>query len=147
MRCVSDILWRIIVGGVFLVAAVSKYREGVNYGPPQSIYDRMVQSRPERHYVMLAVEAGVGLWLLSGWRKRWASGMAGILLLGFIALMLWELRRTDPDVCGCGISAVYPEGNDPRLALKIALVRDAVLLAGCIWMWLLSEGIKATKPA
>ena len=145
MLRVCAILWRLLIGGVFLAAAAAKYQEGIRYGPPQTLYDRVVHFSPVRHYAILGAETIVGVWLISGWGRRWASGMAGFLLLAFTAVMIWELRRTDPDPCGCGISAVFSDGGDPRVALKAAIVRNVILLAGCAWIGLVCWGMDEKK--
>lgn len=131
-------LWRVLIGGVFLLAAYGKWKEGINYLPAETIYDRIVGFSLWRHNTILAIETIIGLWVISSWRPRWSVMAAGTMLLAFCALLGAELWRETPMNCGCGMRQVFPDG-DPRVGLIIGLVRNGVLLLGCVWLYLLSE--------
>lgn len=131
-------LWRLLIGGVFVLAAYGKWHEGISYLPPQTIYDRIVGFSLWRHYAILAMEGVIGLWVIIGIRPRWSSIAAGVLLLAFCALLGAELVRENPSTCGCGIRQVFP-GGDPRVDLIMGLVRNGILLLGCAWLYLLGE--------
>ena len=133
-----NLLWRLLLGFVFLTAAFSKWHAGVPFGEAHTIYDRWVGFSPLRHYAILAAEVALGAWLISGWRPRVSAAISGLLLLGFTGLILWELRLTNPDKCGCGLEEVFPDGSNPRFALKMSAVRNVVLALGCLWLWLMS---------
>lgn len=131
-----NLLWRLLIGSVLLLAAWGKWWEGMHYGPPQTIYDRFVAMAPWRHYAMLALEAIVALWLISGWRTRAAAWVTGGMLGAFTLLLAAEIWRRTPALCGCGIAEIYPEG-DPRVALAMGIVRNAILIFGCVWLILM----------
>lgn len=130
--------WRLLIGGVLLLAAYSKWQEGISYFPPESIYDRIVAMRPWRHHAILATESLMGLWVLSGIRPRWSAAGVSVLLLGFSAMLAVEIFRESPELCGCGISKVFA-GGDPRIDLAMGIARNLLLLAGCGWLWLMSQ--------
>jgi len=130
--------WRLLIGGVLLWAAYSKWQEGISYFPPESIYDRIVAMTPWRHYAVLATESLMGLWVLSGIRPRWGALGSGVLLIAFSVMLAVEIFRESPALCGCGISKVYA-GGDPRIDLAMGIARNLLLLAGCGWLWLMSH--------
>ena len=132
-------IWRLMISLAFLAAAYGKYHEGLNYFPPETIYDRMVASSPARHYAVIGVEVVLGLWVLSTVKPRWSSAAAGLVLLGFTVILGVEIFRRTPMFCGCGMVQVYPDG-DPRVDLALGMVRNMVMMAGCGWIYML--GIK-----
>lgn len=136
---ISNWAWRVLIAGVLLWAACAKWTQGISYLPPESIYDRIVGMSLWRHYAILAVESLLALWLLSAIRPRWSALAGGMLLLGFTAILAAEIFRASPALCGCGISQVYP-GGDPRIDLGMGIARNVLLLIGCAWLWLMSEG-------
>jgi hypothetical protein len=130
-----NLLWRLLLAGVLLLAAWGKFSEGIEAPPWRTIYDRMVASIAWRHYAILAIEALMALWLLAGVKVRWAAAATTVILTGFSAILIAELWRTNPSACGCGLRQIYP-GGDPRTELWIDLVRNAILLLGCGWLWI-----------
>ena len=137
-------VWRLLIAGVLLIAAYSKWAQGRNYLEAESIYDRIVAFSPWRHYAILAVEALIGLWVLSSIKVRWSSIAGGILFAGFTAVVTAEMFRANPTDCGCGITQIFPDG-DPRVDLAFAIGRNVLLLIGCAWLWLMGEDEPA-KP-
>lgn len=131
-------LWRLLIAGVFLLAACSKWQSGINFIPPWSVYDRVVAASPLRHNAIIGFEALVAIWLLSSWRTRYAAVVASLVLTAFIVILAMELWRQSPADCGCGITEVFA-GEDPRVGLRIGIVRNALLLLGCGWLFLLGE--------
>ncbi len=131
-------VWRLLIGGVLLVSAYAKWSHGLNLGPVESIYDRIVAYSYTRHYSILAVEALIGLWMLSSLKPRWSSAVAGALLLAFTGILAAELFRQTPALCGCGIRQVFPDGIDPRVELGFSIGRNVLLLLGCAWLWLMT---------
>lgn len=138
-------IWRVLIGGTFLLAAYAKLRDGMSYLPPETIYDRIVAFSPWRHYAILGMETVIGLWVLSSIRTRWASLAAGLMVIAFCALLSAELIKESPSNCGCGIRQVYPDG-DPRSNLIAGLVRNAFLLLGALWLYFVGEEAPATPP-
>ncbi len=131
-------IWRVLIAVVFLSAAYAKWRQGISYMPPETIYDRLVAFSPWRHYAMLGVETLIGTWVLSALKPRWSSIATGALLLVFTVMLGAEIYNRSPMLCGCGIVQVFPDG-DPRVDLALGMVRNAVLMAGCAWIFLLGE--------
>lgn len=144
-----NVIWRVLIAAMFLLAAYGKWREGLHYLPPFTIYDRLIGLSLVRHNAVLLVEAALALWLLSGWRIRWSATVAGVMLLGFIGLLTAELWAETPASCGCGISQVFPDG-DPRMELIMGIIRNAVMLLGCLWLILMGDfkpGNLTTPPS
>lgn len=134
-------LWRVLIAGVFLLAAWNKWQEGINFTPPWSIYDRLVAGSALRHGAIIGLEVLVGLWVLSSLRTRYAAAAAGLILSGFIVILYLELQSQSPSDCGCGITQVFP-GGDPRVGLRAGIVRNAMLLLGCGWLMLMGDDQK-----
>lgn len=128
-----NLLWRLVLAGVLLLAAWSKLRQGVETPPWFTIYDRMVAGLAWRHYAVIGVEAAMAVWLLAGVKVRWAATGVAILLAGFSSLLIAELWRTNPSTCGCGLRQIVP-GGDPRTELWADLIRNGLLLIGCGWL-------------
>lgn len=139
-------LWRVLIAGVFLLAAWNKWQEGINLFPPWSIYDRVVAGSELRHTAIIATEALVGLWVLSSLRTRYAVSAAGIILSGFIVILFLELQSQSPSDCGCGITQVFP-GGDPRVGLRAGIWRNALLLLGCVWLFVMGQEEKPSPAA
>jgi hypothetical protein len=135
---VSTWVWRLILGVIFVTAAWTKWRAGVSYMPPETIYERLVAMSSFRHYLFVAIEGAIGLWLLSGMKMRWSSVAAAVMLLAFAGVLAAELLRRNPLDCGCGIREITPDG-DPRVAIYMSLARNGVLLFGCWWLWILAD--------
>ena len=131
-------LWRGVIALVFLGAAWVKWSDGVQYDDPLSLYDRIVAGSPVRHFGILAAEVFAAAWMLSGTKLRWSAVYTATMLVVFCIALGFEIRRADPEVCGCGLRIVTP-GGDPRIDLALAIVRNIILMFGCAWLWLLGE--------
>lgn len=141
---IASLVWRVIVGGVFLLAAYGKWKQGINYFPPYTIYDRMVQGIVWRHYAAVGIELGIGLWMLSGFRPRWSGGVAGVVTIGFTLLLVAELWRESPAGCGCGLAQIFADG-DPRAELRSDIIRNVLLLVGCGWLLMMGNGRQGSR--
>lgn len=131
-------LWRGVIALVFLTAAWSKWNTGIVYFDPVTMYDRFVAGSPIRHYAILAAEVFAGIWVLSTVKPRWSAIYSAALLTGFTVLLVIEVIRDNPVVCGCGLREVRPDG-DPRVELAFSIGRNVILLLGCGWLWLFPE--------
>lgn len=142
------IIWRWLLGGTFFVAAWGKWRSGVNITPfPETIYDRMVRGHIWVHWTLIACEVLLGLWLFSGRRKRAASLVTLLLLLGMSVLLVREIVNPDPLGCGCGLQPVFP-GRGPeevRRELIFALIRNVLLVTGTAYVAIMAKGTKVAK--
>jgi len=138
--------WRVLIAVIFLLAALTKYQQGINFLPPWSVYDRFVAFSPLRHYGVIVAEVLIAIWLISGVKTRWAASAAGLVLSGFIVILAIELTSDNPAHCGCGIMPVYP-GEDPRIGLRNGIVRNGLILLGCLWLLLLGDNPKPATQA
>ena len=70
-------------------------------------------------------EAGLGLWLLSGWSAVFSGAAAAVVLLGFTAVLLKLQRQGYTGTCGCFVTSRGRVGS-------MAIVRNLVLVALCL---------------
>lgn len=142
MQKVLTIVWRLVLAAGFLLAAWGKMQSGVNRSPfPETIYDRVVGQHEWLHYTLVGVEVTVGVWLLTGWKPRWAAGVVLVMMLGFCVLIGREMLSPDPLGCGCGLQPVIP-GRGPEVVrqdLMVSLARDVVMLLGAAYVMVMSR--------
>lgn len=85
-------------------------------------------------YVLVALELGTGLALLTPWRGAVALCAAQLLL--FIAVLGWGLHLGLDTDCGC-FGPGDAEG-DYYHSMNAAILRDVALLAACAALWWLT---------
>jgi uncharacterized membrane protein YphA (DoxX/SURF4 family) len=51
--------------------------------------------------LLIILEAGTGLWLLSGWKQPLARAVTGLQLLAFSAFLVWRVILQDTESCHC----------------------------------------------
>lgn len=126
---------RLGLGAVFLYAGFLKVyprRSQLAFAMDLSTY----QLLPEWAVIVVAetlpwAEIALGLWLWSGWKLRYAAGFAGLLLTGFVGVMLFTYARGVEANCGCFGSG---EPISPwTLARDSLLLLPAVYLAVAAW--------------
>jgi uncharacterized membrane protein YphA (DoxX/SURF4 family) len=93
---------RAVVGGVFLLAGVSKALDINAFAGEISAYQIVPTALVQPMAIALPLlEILIGGYLLLGLMQRWAAAAAGALLLVFIAAMAWALARGLALDCGC----------------------------------------------
>ena len=94
---------RIIVGVVFLLAGLLKRSGGIS--AQSSLLEAVGIERDGVRRLLVrvlpALEVGLGLWLLTGWRATQALGTALCLLVAFALVLLRALMRGYEGSCGC----------------------------------------------
>lgn len=116
------LLFRIIVGGVFVWAGVLKIIDPLGFA--QSIENYQVVSRAPAFLVALVlpwVEVVSGAFLIIGVLKRSSALLISLQLIGFIGLVAFALARGIDTSCGCF-------GSFSRRADLTLILTDAVLL-------------------
>lgn len=124
------LLFRIIVGGVFVWAGVLKIIDPLGFA--QSIENYQVVPRPVAFVVALIlpwVEVLSGAFLILGVLKRSSALLISLQLIGFIGLVALALARGIDTSCGCF-------GSFSRRADLSLILTDAVLLvlALCVFL-------------
>ncbi len=117
------LLFRIIVGGIFIWAGVLKIIDPLGFA--QSIENYRVVSRPLAFFVAVWlpwVEVLSGAFLIIGVLKRSSALLISLQLIGFIGLVAFALARGIDTSCGCF-------GSFSRRADLTLILTDAVLLA------------------
>ena len=131
MRARLRVTLRVLLGAVFVYAAYTKLRQSwLLFALSIDSY----QLLPEWGVLALArtlprLELAVGVWLVSGWKLRYSSLAATLILAGFFSVMLLSYVRGAGIDCGCF-------GVGEALSAK-TLIRDgALVMAGCLLVWL-----------
>jgi uncharacterized membrane protein YphA (DoxX/SURF4 family) len=141
MRTNVQRLIRIVIAGVFLLAAWGKFRAGRNEGTPVTIYDGWSQKAQVR-YAIMACEAATGIWLLWGRWSRTSAAVVVVLLSVFSGLIVAEFGRDHPRPCGC-FGDAFVAAHDPvaiRVSLQLDLMRNALLITGATWLYRTTAG-------
>jgi uncharacterized membrane protein YphA (DoxX/SURF4 family) len=118
---------RLALGALFLIAGYTKLRNPFLFEMAVDAYRIL----PSWAVVITAhslpwFEIGLGLLLISGWRLRYFSTIAAVLLGFFVVTMAITYSRGVEASCGC---FGFGEKISPR-----TLARDAVLLAAAIFL-------------
>ncbi|MBP1767120.1 MAG: DoxX family protein [Candidatus Aminicenantes bacterium] len=117
------LLFRVIVGGVFVWAGVLKIIDPLGFA--QSIENYQVVSRVPAFLVALVlpwIEVLSGAFLILGLLRRSSALLISLQLIGFIGLVAFALARGIDTSCGCF-------GSFSRRADLSLILTDAVLLA------------------
>lgn len=121
---------RRVLGGVFLFAAVSKIRDSGKFAA--AIDALGVESPAFRTTLKIVVplaEAGLGIWLWTGWNPLYA-GVTALALLVLLTVALINLRRKGyRGTCGC-----FPGDAGAVGAAQIG--RNASLVVLALWLLL-----------
>jgi uncharacterized membrane protein YphA (DoxX/SURF4 family) len=120
------VLWRVLIGGVFLFAGFSKllipHAEVMAHVQQYQVLPLWLV--PWTATVLPWVEVGSGTALLVGFYTTWAAGVIAAQLLSFSGLMVVVLAAGIPiEDCGC-----FGNLGLPETPLQV-LIRDLVMLA------------------
>lgn len=135
---------RPLLGSVFLLAAVSKLRDPVGFSTVLGALgiERPLLVKSLRVSVPLA-EAGLGIWLLSGWQPTGSAGTTVVAMM-FLTMVLLVLRwRGYTGSCGCFA------GHDNGVG-ALTITRNVILLLLAIWASFgsyVGPGSKVVTPA
>src|SRR5262249_41968840 len=121
---------RAIVGGVFLLAGISKALDmhafAGEIGAYQIVPSVLVQPMS---MALPLLEILLGVYLLLGLMQRWAAIAAGALLLIFIGAMIWVLAHGLTLDCSCF-------GNVPGLNAFRDTVSAGTIIRDAFWLLL-----------
>lgn len=132
---------RVALAAVFLYAAYAKLKAPW-YMFAASIDSYQMVSPWASQFIartLPAFELVLGLWLLIGWKLRWAALVSGILLLAFWLSMATAFAKGLAIDCGC-----FGSGEPVS---KLTLLRDGALvaMAGALW-WFSRPRVGTAAP-
>ena len=125
---------RLLLAGVFLWGAVAKAvfppSEATMYGA------LLMACGPALRYAMIVVEAGLAVWLASGWRPRASAWTTVLVLSVFCGAIVSEAMRDHPRPCGChGKTAEEASsGEAARRVLLWSLGRNGAMAVAASWV-------------
>lgn len=123
---------RVAVGVLFLGASVEKALSLADWQAIVGFFMRQFAAAPGATVsvavVIVAVEALLGITLITGWQARFVSRVAIGALIVFSAALGWMLLDpTAPENCGCGRLATILKGELDEA--MFGLIRNALLIA------------------
>jgi uncharacterized membrane protein YphA (DoxX/SURF4 family) len=121
------VIFSVLTAVVFIVSAIAKWVDirdfelyvfsfGFLDFDPVTVLSRL----------LVVLELGTGLWLLSGWKPLWARALAIVELVGFSVFLFWRLVVGDDSSCHCF-------GNLVDINPEQSLIKNAVLLL-CVFL-------------
>lgn len=132
--------WRVLVargiealiGGVLLIAGLLKAWEPLSFIQQITDYKIITAPGPVKiiAWTMIAVECGLGMALLVGFRRRVTIPLAGGLFVLFLGAVGWAWASGATEDCGCF-------GSWVKRTPAEAFAEDAVMLAALMGAWFL----------
>lgn len=128
--------WRLFFAAMFLAAAWPKFTDPQGFAVMVAQYQMLPAFAVNAFSVWLpALEVVTGVALLFSPYEREASALLGLLMLMFIVALSQALARQLGIACGCfDIRGATDPGQS-----WFALLRDIVLMAPIVWMWVRAE--------
>ena len=122
--------------GISLFFALTAYSKLSPGSESKTILSQFSISVPNLNYVLAGVECFLAGWLLSGTYAEIAAASTAFTLSVFTGVIVRELLKSRPLTCGCiGIGAVARDIAAIRLGLLASLLRNLLLLLGCMWLY------------
>lgn len=127
------VVLRFVLAAIFAGAGVMKLTGSIDYGG--TIYGSVLEKSPWIGHSVAVVEIIFAIWLISGFRLRWAALSLVVSLSLFIGLIGAELLSSTPRACGCFGSAVSASASVrvqlmTSLLMNVGLIIAGVFLAG-----------------
>ena len=122
---------QLCVGGILIASALGKSLDVAGFVDVLRTYRFFPEATLQTTaWSVMAVEAVVGLWILSGWRLRQAACVAGVVNVGYTVWMTVSLARgLELENCGC-YGVFFPQPLRWYSPLE-----DLVLVAACAGLW------------
>lgn len=100
--------------------------------PEHSVLEAWVQKIPNFLPILLTLEMGLVLWLISGLFKRSALAVVIVMMAAFTSILTYEIVQEDPRPCGCSKQERLENAREVKkqLAMQIALDVSLMGLAG-----------------
>jgi len=122
------LMLRIILGGVFIVAGISKLIDSqLLFTQIWKIGITNVVIVQIFSYGLIVLELLLGLLLIFLFRK-WVAIITGVVLMGFCLFLGYLIYNHDPSSCGCF-------GNFVHISNKQELLNNLALLMGIIYLY------------
>ncbi len=127
------LLLRVVMGGVFVIAAWDKMAHPDRFADIMMNYDILPADLVNLAAVWLAaLEVVIGLTVIAGiWVRSAALLMSGLMLI-FVLGIAWALFRGIDLTCGCFSTVAKEKGRD-----WLSLWQEIVILIGCILLYVL----------
>jgi hypothetical protein len=77
---------------------------------------------------LIIVEAFLGIWLLSGWKRRTSLTCGIVLLSVFSGILVNEIAQKNPRACGCASVVAIHEASQIKRSLEVGLFRNLTLM-------------------
>ncbi len=124
---------RLVLGLVFVFAGFSKVRAPQAFADDVAAYRILPLDGIDLFALGLPIfELVLGLWLLTGWRRRSAAFCASCVLLVFLAAVAWARMRGLTIDCGCFGDGAF---SGPASGLAWVLGRNLLLAAGALFLY------------
>lgn len=124
----------IVIGAILLLAGILKAWQPLDF--IQQIADYKIVSAPLpikiAAWAMIAVECGLGMALIAGYRRKWTLPATAALLVAFLVLLGWAWHTGATEDCGCF-------GSWLKRTPAEAFAEDFVMLLAIGSAWYLSR--------
>lgn len=147
---VLELLARLLVGGIFVYAAVGKLLAPIEEFEASIRTYGFLSDGLIRPFALITpwVELLAGFFVLLGFWRRWAAAVLSLMLLSFIIAITTNIIRGNLDI-DCGCFGTFSIGSSPYEALWKDIVLFALslfLLFRKRWKWSV-DGIFASDKA
>lgn len=134
---------RLIVSSFLIVLAALKI---TNDSSNVTIYNQWIGHSDVLNYIFIFFEVTVGLWMATGYKVEWSSKAVVFILSFFTVLIIIELNKEYPRVCGCGGRKILERLEDIKSSLRWSLFRNLFLISAASIIILFSD-FKREKSA
>lgn len=113
--------------------------------PKDSVLEWWTLHVPNFLPMLMTIELGLALWLISGKLKRTALAAGILLFASFIAMLSYEIVQDDPRPCGCSPADRAENAREVKKQLAGQIAIDTALLAaGATGLFLLRKKTRHT---
>ena len=131
--CLLETALRLVIGGVFIWASLSKLDDPAIFASQVAAYDVLPQPLTEIVALVLPpMELLTGCMLIATkWSREAALVMLAMMAVFVVALVQAMARGLDIS-CGCFADETLDRGT---MALAVALLRDFLMIAPLVWIF------------
>lgn len=107
--------------------------------PEHSVLEYWTQQIPNFLPLLLTVECGIAIWLISGKLKRSALIATILIFAAFTAVLSYEIIQEDPRPCGCSKEERLANAQEVKKQLAWQIALDTGVIAAATWGIFLSR--------